>query len=191
MSKIDIINNLINTLVSEPLGLKIDLKPSSKNLKGDDQYLIIDAVVFFDPIKTNSESNQYRENYVEVLWDIDSVIKDNLKYFGDKIILDNVRYMAISTKIYDDVIKKLKRNQSEIQNKIKNEGLYDIQIKDFEIKINDLSFDATLQITLKSESDMKNKLSYQIGSINNTIWNILDEYVNTDTFIVKFKYEDD
>lgn len=191
MNKIDIINNLINTLVSEPLGLKIDLKPSSKNLRGDDQYLIIDAVVFFDPIKTNSESNQYSENYVNVLWDIDSVIKDNLKYFGDKIILDNVRYIAISTKIYDDIIKKLKRNQSEIQNKIKNEGLYDIQIKDFEIKINDLSFDAALEVTLKSESDMKNKLSYQIGSINNTIWNILDEYVNTDTFIVKFKYEDD
>lgn len=190
MSKIDIINNLINTLVSEPLGLKIDLKPSSKNLKGDDQFLIIDAVVFFDPNKTNSESNQYSENYVEVLWDIDSVITNNLKYFGDKIILDNVRYIAISKKIYDDIIKNLKRYQSEIQNKIHNEGLYDIEIKDFEIKLNEQSFEPTLQITLKSERDMKNKSSHQIGSINNTIWNIFDDYMNTDSFKVRIKYED-
>lgn len=180
MISIDTVNKLISTMVSEPLGLDIEATISPKNKDANDEYLVIDIVVVFDSEKYNVASDNYDEQYVEIIWKIDDIIADSLKYLGDLIIIQKIEYIPKSTKFYNDVVKKLRNKLPEIQDRIDKEiGENKVTIKNFRIDLNENTYDATLVIILDNNT----------WQLQMSVWSIIREYINTDSFIPKFIVE--
>ena len=182
------LDNLLGSLVFEPKGIDFTI---TQKFNPHDSEAPFNITVYFDPEKFHSEGNEFDEEYSTYLYEIEDYVNNSLRYLGSEgfEIVDKILYQPKSIEVYSRIKEKVTNAMPLVEKKF-NEITGRKLPKFVDVKLHynyDSNFiDDHIYFTFRKNSGIPNfeKDSKYVS----LFFNILERYVETDTFIPEVKY---